>query len=178
MNSCLIFLSSLLPSNAFMLLSLVSSSFVALPFFQHAPLKKIAPAVAKKMTVRGSGRLTVIVHDVKKIQGHLRLVLYNSAANFLEKRGFSHTQSKTVEHSGSLRFEFDLPHAYYALTCYQDLNSNHLMDRSSLGTPVEPYAMSNNVNVKWRKPTFEETKIPFSQPHQTIEMGLKEWKDQ
>ena len=54
---------------------------------------------------------------------------------------------------------------------------NARLDQNYLGVPTEPYALSNNVNVKWRRPTFEETKITFNKTEQTVPLQLKKWKD-
>ena len=125
----------------------------------------------------GNGVLTIFVSGMDTPEGSVRVVIYNSPNEFLEKSSYVYAQSKPVGNNKSLRFDFNMPHGYYAVSCYHDINDSHTLDKNYMGVPVEPYALSNNINIKWRRPTFDETKLAFSKPAQTISLEVKRWKD-
>ncbi|MEM9170459.1 MAG: DUF2141 domain-containing protein [Pseudomonadota bacterium] len=53
-----------------------------------------------------------------------------------------------------------LPAGDYAFAVYFDKNGDGKLNRGKvLGLPKEPFAFSNDVRPKLRKPTFEETKV-------------------
>jgi uncharacterized protein (DUF2141 family) len=107
----------------------------------------------------------------------VRVVIYNSQDKFLERDGFVFKQTIPVGNKKTVKLDFQMPHGYYSVSAYHDINDNHTLDRNGIGVPTEPYAMSNNPTVKWRKPTFDETKFAFDQNNQTISLDLKQWKE-
>jgi uncharacterized protein (DUF2141 family) len=125
----------------------------------------------------GGGILSVIVNGIASGEGTIRVVIYNSQNKFLERDGFVFKQTIEVGSKKSVKLDFQMPHGYYSVSAYHDINDNHLLDRNGIGVPTEPYAMSNNPTVKWRKPTFDETKFAFNQNNQTISLELKQWKE-
>ena len=126
---------------------------------------------------RGEGVLSVVVNGITGSSGTVRVVIYNSNNHFLERDGYVYKQVMEVGNHKSVKLDFKMPHGYYSVSAYHDVNDNHNLDRNGLGVPNEPYAMSNNPSVKWRKPTFDETKFAFNQLNQTISLDLKLWKD-
>jgi uncharacterized protein (DUF2141 family) len=125
----------------------------------------------------GGGVLSVVINGISTAQGTVRVVIYNSQDNFLERDGYVYKQVIAVGNNKSVKLDFKMPHAYYVVSAYHDINDNHTLDRNGLGLPIEPYALSNNPTVKWRKPTFDETKFAFNQANQTISLDLKLWKE-
>ncbi len=128
-------------------------------------------------TELGEGVLSVMVNGIAASSGTVRVVIYNSNNKFLERDGYVYKQVTEVGNKKSVKLDFKMPHGYYSVSVYHDINDNHTLDRNGLGVPNEPYAMSNNPSVKWRKPTFDETKFAFNQLNQTISLDLKQWKD-
>ena len=121
--------------------------------------------------------LTVVVGGIDTPSGTIRVAIYNSQDHFLEKDKFVFNKTIVVGNNKSVRLDFILPHAYYAVTCYHDINDNHRLDQNYMGIPQEPYALSNNVSIKWRRPTFDETKFAVTKAAQTIYLEVKRWKD-
>jgi uncharacterized protein (DUF2141 family) len=128
-------------------------------------------------TALDGGILSVVVDGIANPNGTVRVVIFNSEYKFLDRDGYVFKQVIAVNGKKSVKLDFQMPHGYYAVSAYQDINDNHNLDRSTVGLPTEPYALSNNPTVKWRKPTFNETKFAFNQATQTISLTLKEWKD-
>ena len=127
--------------------------------------------------VQNGGILSVVVNGIAASGGTVRVVIFNSENKFLDRDGYVFKQVIAVGSQKSVKLDFQMPHGYYAVSAYHDLNNNHTMDRNGLGLPTEPYSLSNNPTVKWRKPTFNETKFAFNQANQTISLDLKQWKD-
>jgi uncharacterized protein (DUF2141 family) len=64
-----------------------------------------------------------------------------SENDFLEKS----IQSKSIIASGNkVIVEFDLPYGEYAVSTYQDVNSNGKLDRYFIGKPKEPYGFESS----------------------------------
>lgn len=129
------------------------------------------------LSEKGNGVLSVVVNGIDTHSGTVRVAIYNSQDKFLEKNGYVYNKSAPVGNSKSVRIDFNIPLGAYAVTCYHDINDNKLLDQNYMGIPQEPYAMSNNVSIKWRRPTFDETKFAFNKPSQTIYFEVKRWKD-
>lgn len=56
----------------------------------------------------------------------------------------------------------DLPKGKYAIGVLHDLNSNKKMDKSTLGKPLEPYGISNNVRGFLSYPTFDQSSFIYN----------------
>ncbi len=127
--------------------------------------------------VNANAVMHVIINGVKQNVGSVRVAVYDKAETFLEPKKYIYTKSIVADMNSPMQLDFSLPFGDYAVTAYHDLNDDHHLDQNYLGVPTEPYALSNNVNVKWRRPTFEETKITFNQTEQTVSLQLKKWKE-
>lgn len=128
-------------------------------------------------SVQNGGILSVVINGITNSGGMVRVVIFNSENKFLDRDGYVFKQSVAIGNQKSVKLDFQMPHGYYAVSAYHDINDNRTMDRNGMGLPTEPYALSNNPTVKWRKPTFNETKFAFNQANQTISLDLKQWKD-
>ena len=71
-----------------------------------------------------------------------------------------------------VKFEFtNVPPGRYAVLAFQDLNNSGSLDRSKLGLPLEPYALSNGAGRRGR-PTFEQAAISLTEPGRTLRLDL------
>ena len=71
-----------------------------------------------------------------------------------------------------VKFEFkDVPAGRYAVLAFQDLNNSGSLDRSKLGLPLEPYALSNGAGRKGR-PTFDQAAISITEPGRVVRLDL------
>jgi uncharacterized protein (DUF2141 family) len=50
----------------------------------------------------------------------------------------------------------------YAVTIFQDLNGNGILDKSLLGIPAEPYGFSNDARGRMGPPKFKDAAFSFS----------------
>lgn len=91
-----------------------------------------------------------------------------SENGFLEKS----IKTKSVMISGNKVFvEFDLPQGEYAVSSYQDINSNGKLDRYFIGKPKEPYGFSNNVK-PFGPPSYKDCKFNLSSSPKLISIKL------
>jgi uncharacterized protein (DUF2141 family) len=131
-----------------------------------------------KNLVIESGKLTVNVTNIVAKGGDVRVAVFNSEGTFMVDKKYVVNKSLPVGENPTIQFEFaGLPPGEYAVTTYHDVNSDHRFDQNTLGIPVEPYGLSNNVAVKWRKPTFKECKFKLGRQDVSISLVLKKWKE-
>lgn len=91
-----------------------------------------------------------------------------SEKDFLEKS----IQTKSVIISGSkVIVEFELPPGEYAVSTYQDVNSNGKLDRYFIGKPKEPYGFSNNVK-PFGPPKYKDCRFTLANSPKSISITL------
>ena len=71
----------------------------------------------------------------------------------------------------SFRFE-GLPDGDYAIKLFHDANGNDEFDRNVIGWPKENYGFSNNPDVHFRAPDFDEVKFRFDADHRSVEIKI------
>ncbi|MCU0392958.1 MAG: DUF2141 domain-containing protein [Thermoflexibacter sp.] len=82
-------------------------------------------------------------------------------------------QSKSIKVTGDkASVLFDLPAGEYAISTYQDLNSNGKMDRHFYGAPKEPYGFSNNIKPTIGPPDYEDCIVKVSEGKKIISITL------
>lgn len=91
-----------------------------------------------------------------------------SEKGFLEKS----IQTKSIIISGSkVIIEFNLPPGDYAVSTYQDINSNGKLDRYFIGKPKEPYGFSNNVK-PFGPPSYKDCNFNLTSTTKSISIKL------
>ena len=138
---------------------------------------RFSPSQIPPVRANANFVMHVIINGVKQNTGSVRVAVYDKAETFLQAKKYISTKSIVADMNSPLQLDFSLPFGDYAVTAYHDINDDHHLDQNYLGVPTEPYALSNNVNVKWRRPTFEETKISFNKTEQKVSLQLKKWKE-
>lgn len=123
------------------------------------------------------GRLNIVISGIKVQQGSVRVAIYNSAETFLDAKKFIFSNNTSVGTNKQVQLSFEIPYGTYAVTCYHDINNDHNLDKSTFGFPIEPYALSINNDIKWRRPTYNETKFTFQEPFRNLNLELKLWRE-
>ena len=73
----------------------------------------------------------------------------------------------------TLKFAFEnVEPARYAILAFQDLNGTGTLERSKLGIPLEPFALSNNAG-RTGKPTFETAAVSIGPGGGDFQLGLR-----
>jgi acyl-CoA reductase-like NAD-dependent aldehyde dehydrogenase/uncharacterized protein (DUF2141 family) len=119
-------------------------------------------------------RLSIEVKLPANAHGEIAYLVFNSA------KGFPVDVSKALRHgfvpipTGARQLVIDasLPPGAYAVSVYEDLNSNHRLDYNMLGIPREPVGASNNPHPHFGPPHFEECSFRIGTTDQTIPINL------
>ena len=109
-----------------------------------------------------AGPLTIHVIGIDPGKGFLRLALYDRPDQFL---GSGALIVKSVPVSAATEIEIlipDLPKGQYALSVFQDDNSNGRLDTNWLSIPKERYGFSNNPRSKFGPPDFNEARFEMT----------------
>ncbi len=99
--------------------------------------------------------LTVTVENIASDGGHIAFGIFNDSKVFLQE-GKELQGERVLAEKGSLKILVSLPPGRYAIACYHDENDNLKIDTGLLSVPVEGFCFSNNPNLSWRPPSFDE----------------------
>jgi len=100
--------------------------------------------------------LAIKITNVKPKAGKIMIGLYNSPATWLSDTKQFRVLLVPADKSEILVTFPGLPAGEYAVSMYQDENSNGICDRSFFGIPIEKIGFSNNIVPRLFKPTFKE----------------------
>lgn len=135
-----------------------------------AVLAPLAQAAQRKP----ESHLSIVVHLTPGARGELGYLIFASPAGFPGDRdkamrsGFIPISSGTRD----LEIKADLPAGNYAVSVYEDLNSNHKLDHNLIGIPREPVGVSNNPAPRYGPPRFNECSFKLNSPAQTISITV------
>jgi len=104
--------------------------------------------------------LTVSVSGLKNNTGMVKVGLYNSDGTFLKSTYKSITCP--IKNNGATVTFIDIPKGEYAVSIYQDENSNGKLDRNAIGIPSEDVACSNNAKGFMGPPKYEDAKFKIN----------------
>ena len=107
-----------------------------------------------------NGVVLAIETPVESRESPVRLIVYSGEASFLESAAAKHWAEVNEAGAAIVRLG-DMPAGDYAFVAYIDENGDGKLNRGLFGAgkPTEPYAFSNGVRPKLRKPKFEEAKV-------------------
>lgn len=131
------------------------------------------------LSLQESGTLVLNLENIQSFSGTIRIAIYDNADAF-ENEG-AVVWDKVVSNINGEQITLkakDLPFGDYAIALYHDVNDNDKLDKNNFGIPTEPYAFSNNPKVKWKPPSYKDSKFHFSKTNQAISMILKKWSKQ
>ena len=103
--------------------------------------------------------LHVKITNIKEVEGHIEIGLYNNAEVFPEvdkqyKVFYFKVTSNEIEYTIK-----NLKNGRYALAIFHDLNSDTICNRNIMGIPKEDYGFSNNVRPFLSPPSFDDALI-------------------
>ncbi len=106
--------------------------------------------------VLAQGKLELTINNIIIDNGNIRVALYNSENQFL-KHPFR--VKKAESNSEIIKIIFsDIPKGYYAISLFQDENSDEELNRGMFG-PKEPYGFSNNAKGSFGPAKYEDAKF-------------------
>ncbi|MEM9675757.1 MAG: DUF2141 domain-containing protein [Cyclobacteriaceae bacterium] len=119
---------------------------------------------------QGQSTLRIKVSDIETNRGKVIVALFQDEENWLEQP-YQEIILATDKDFGTA--EFDVPFGQYAVSIYQDLNTNSELDRNFLGIPKEPVGFGNN-HKPFGSPKFESSLINHSATSAPQEIKLYE----
>ncbi|MFD2551694.1 DUF2141 domain-containing protein [Bizionia sediminis] len=108
-------------------------------------------------------KLTLTVNNIKPIQGHIVIAVFNTETNFLKEEGRIKKYTMPVTKNTQELVITDLPYGEFAISIYHDENSDGEFNRNYLGIPKEPYGFSNNVKPRFSAPKYKDCKFLFNE---------------
>ena len=121
-------------------------------------------------TIAQQGALTVNVKNIASNEGTILIALYDSEANFLNKR-FKGSVLKIDAHTATVTWA-DIPEGIYAVSLFHDENENNKMDTNFMGIPKEDYGTSNDAKGFMGPPSWEDAKFKILSGEQEITITL------
>ncbi|WP_033408630.1 DUF2141 domain-containing protein [Psychroflexus tropicus] len=118
----------------------------------------------QSLVAQETGDLTVRFENVKETKGELFVGIYEKD-NFLRQPSIGKTVK--VDGNGSEITFKDMAYGSYAISVFHDLNGNQQMDVKSNGMPLEPWAMSGNMDPE-QYPTWEGAKFELNSVKQDL----------
>ena len=106
-------------------------------------------------------QLTIKISNIDKIQGEIKVGIFDSETHFLKIGYAIKNYSIKVQDNTATLIITDLPKGDYAVTLYHDENSDNKMNTNFIGIPKEPYGFSNNFAPKMSAPKFKDCKFTF-----------------
>lgn len=105
----------------------------------------------------GQTTVTVTVSNIPSDEGEVLFGLYTENT-FIKTTPDYHTSVSIKDHTAMAVFE-NIPAGEYAVSCFQDQNSNKIFDLEPNGMPAEPYGISNNAMNLYGPPQWSEAKF-------------------
>jgi uncharacterized protein (DUF2141 family) len=138
-----------------------------------AALAVLLPLMSAGQT-QGETRLTVKVRLTADARGQLAYLVFNSPSGFPGDRdkAVRHGLVPIPPHAEEMALSLDLPAGVYAVTVYEDLNCNRVLDHNFFGIPREPVGASNNPSGRFGAPRFAECAFRLANTGETITINL------
>ena len=116
--------------------------------------------------------VSVQVTGIASAQGKVHVALFASGDKFLkEPLKRVEVDAKAPSVVGVLAAVLE---GEYAISVYQDVNANGVLDRNFMGIPKEPNGVSNNVIGKFGPPKFDDAKFKVTKEPLTVNIALHE----
>jgi len=110
--------------------------------------------------MQAQNTIEVSMNNFKNDNGTVKIGLYNSEGDFLEK-GYKFDSATISGKMASAVFS-DIPDGTYAISCYHDENDNNKFDMYMGFFPKEPYACSNGATGMFGPPKWSDAKFEVS----------------
>ena len=107
--------------------------------------------------------LKVVITNINIQKGSVEMGLFKNSKSFLTKGQEFRSHFQKVDGNTMTIYFKDLPKGSYAVSFFQDVNSDGKCNINILARPSEPYGFSNNVKLKLFKPSFESCEFNLLQ---------------
>ena len=155
----------------------ITTLFLLLFFATTAPLLAENLPAQLPVTQEQAGSITVHIIDLKRIEGLLRVSLYNSEKGFPGEyeQASANRVKKITATSEDVVFE-NLPYGNYALSAMHDENSNGKLDKKSFiifSIPKEGVGVSNNPKIGKGGPKYKDSVFALNSKELEVTVAMK-----
>ena len=118
--------------------------------------------------------LKIKIIGIKKIQGQLCLILFNSKQGFPNNDNYAIETCfiEVTETQATINFS-NLESGNYAVAVFHDENNDGILNFNWLGIPIEGFGFSNNPPIFKGIPKFEDSAVMVNDSDTNIEIKLK-----
>lgn len=131
----------------------------------------INPWINSTQATDGDGKITITVHvkNLKNTDGNLRVTLFDSKDNFLQK---GEQQIVSIDDKSKVTIAFQgVETGVYAVSVIHDEDNDGKMNTGIMGIPTEDYGFSNDAKGTFGPPKFEQAKFEV-QGDKEIEINI------
>ncbi|TLU58274.1 MAG: DUF2141 domain-containing protein [Chlorobium sp.] len=155
----------------------ITTLFLSFFFAATVPLLAENLPAQVPVTQEQAGNITVHVIDLKRVEGLLRVSLYNSEKGFPGEyeQASSNRVKKITATSEDVVFE-NLPYGSYAVSAMHDENSNGKLDKRSyilFSIPKEGVGVSNNPKIGKGGPKYKDCVFALNTKELEITVAMK-----
>jgi len=116
--------------------------------------------------------MIIEISGIEEVKGKMYFYLYSQSNGFPSKSEKADNKIAVNVKSNRVKVMFaNVKQGTYAVSVFQDVNSNGKIDVNFLGIPKEPIAVSNNAKGNLGPPKFEDAKFIFDK-YKKIEIRL------
>ncbi|WP_281557609.1 DUF2141 domain-containing protein [Thalassomonas sp. RHCl1] len=119
--------------------------------------ERVTASGVEPVSTGALSKLHVVVTGPQSSRGKIVLALFDNEDDFTKKP--YREQIIDADDAGSGAIFNHLADGDYAVVIFHDENANELLDRNFLGVPEEGVAFSNNLQVKFSLPGFDDAKV-------------------
>lgn len=103
--------------------------------------------------------LTVTITNIKSLKGTIEMAIFKDQQSFLQAGKEYKAYSKKVTNNTVVFTITGLEKDHYAISVYQDANSDKECNLNFMGIPKEAYGFSKNFKPKFARPIFDDCEI-------------------
>jgi uncharacterized protein (DUF2141 family) len=168
----------------------IAASFALLPPLHAEPSPKAVAPVRQPITpiraktapgskaVAASRGLEVKFDGLQDSQGQVCLSLFSGPTKFPSDSSpdLSLKRCTPVANKSAVIVLSDLKPGDYAITAFHDANSDAKLNKGSFGIPEEGFGFSNNPEIGFSAPSFNETKFKVSNAPSSVQIKFRYMK--
>jgi len=99
------------------------------------------------------------------------IAMATSQHGFDENETVAVGMGPAVEGVTEVRIE-NLKAGSYGIAIFHDLNGNETLDRNLMGAPIEPFGFSNNPQIRFSAPSYDDFRFEFAGESAEIDIML------
>jgi uncharacterized protein (DUF2141 family) len=120
-----------------------------------------------------AAELAVVVKDLHSAEGTVHVALYRTPESFPKSGAMLAGQVVPAALAGTRATFGELTPGRYAIAVYHDENANNDFDQGIFGIPLEGYAFSNDANVFFGPPAFDDAAFDVDKDNTTIVIPMR-----